>query len=137
MKMPLLAGFAALAISSIALVGCGGASGSNSVTVAPDGVPSGAIEVGQGDPFTVVLNVSPEQAKKGVATWARDEDIATPLAVPGVAGTTGTAKDGFTATFNFTGGQPGASQMGFRQVTMVESGMTPLRQTGTVDITVN
>ncbi len=50
MTMPLAAGFAALAISSIALVGCGGASGSNSVTVAPDGVPSGAIEVNQGDP---------------------------------------------------------------------------------------
>ncbi len=138
MKMPFVASFAALAISSIALMGCGGgATGSNSVTVAPDGVPSGAIEVNQGDPFIVVLEVSPGQAKKGAASWARDEDTATPFAVLGVAGTTGSVTDGFAATFNFTGGQAGASQMGFRQVTVVKSGITPLRQTGTVGITVN
>ena len=109
----------------------------NAVTVEPDGVASGEIHVGSGDPFTITLKVSPEQAKKGVASWARDYDDATPLATEGPANTTGSAKDGFTATFQFTAAGQGSADMGFRQIAQQVTGVTPLRQTATVHLTVD
>ena len=139
MKTPFAAGLAALATLGLGLgvAACGGGETVNAVTVDATGAAAGEINVGQGQAFTVTLKVSPEQAKKGVASWARDYDNATPLATEGAGTITGTPKEGLVVTFPFTAAEAGSADMGFRQVAIDATGATPLRQTATVHITVN
>lgn len=139
MNAPLHAGIVVVAIAgaALALAGCGGDQVVSAVTVSPDGAASAEISVPQGSTFTVALKVSPEQAKKGVSSWARDEDNATPLATEQPAAITGTPKQGLEVTFPFVAAQAGSADMGFRQVIINAMGATPLRQTATVHVTVN
>jgi hypothetical protein len=156
MNTRLATGVALLAAAGLALTGCGGDSAPTAATTAPAATaaaapaakpdvvvpPSGAAQsltVNVGDTFTVWLNVSPRQAraKLPVVGWARDEDAATALTTEGPAETVPRGKVGLQTRFQFTATTAGSADMGFRQATSVQSGITPLAKTAVVHLTVN
>jgi hypothetical protein len=69
--------------------------------------------------------------------WVRDADDATAL-ITEVSGENVATKDGgVSSRYVFTAAQAGQADMGFRQVTLVNSGAVPLAKTGVVRVTVN
>ena len=91
-----------------------------------------------GQTFTVWLAISPDQAKSTKAVgWVRNDDEATAL-ITEVSGENVATKDGgVSSRYVFTAAQAGQADMGFRQVTLVNSGAVPLAKTGVVRVTVN
>jgi hypothetical protein len=157
MKISLTTGLAMLTIAAVGVAGCGGDSTPAPATTAPAAatattaaakpdvvVPaSGAaqsLSVNVGDTFTVWLNVSRKQAKAKkvpVVGWARNYDDATALTSQGPAQTVPWGKGGLQSQFQFTATTAGSADMGFRQTTSVQSGITPLAKTAVVHLTVN
>ena len=156
MKTPFAAGMALIAVAAVTVAGCGGdtaatpasTAASPATTAAPATKPdvvvpaSGAeqsLTVNSGDTFTVWLNVSAKQTKGkfGAVGWARDYDDATALATEGPAETVPGPKGGLQSRFQFTATGQGSADMGFRQATQVDSGITPLARSTVVHLTVN
>ena len=151
MSKPFAAAAAALVVVGATLTGCGGDAPAPSAPTAsaraaatkPDyTVPASGdgptITVATGQTFTMWLAVSPDQAKTTEAVgWVRDADDATAL-ITEVSGENVATKDGgVSSRYVFTAAQAGEADMGFRQVTLVNSGAVPLAKTGVVHVTVN
>ena len=96
------------------------------------------ITVATGQTFTMWLTVSPDQAKSTKAVgWVRDDDEATALITEVSGENVATKSGGVSSRYVFTAAQAGQAAMGFRQVTLVNSGAAPLAKTGVVHVTVN
>jgi hypothetical protein len=94
--------------------------------------------VASGQTFTVWLAISPDQAKNTEAVgWVRDADDATALITEVSGENVATKYGGVSSRYVFTAAQVGQADMGFRQVTLVNSGAVPLAKTGVVRVTVN
>ena len=155
MSKPFAAAAAALVVFGATLTGCGGDESSPAKATAPAATAATAadekpdytvpasgdgptITVATGQTFTMWLTVSPDQAKTTEAVgWVRDDDAATAL-ITEVSGENVATKDGgVSSRYVFTAAQAGQADMGFRQVTLVNSGAVPLAKTGVVRVTVN